>query len=68
MSHHEKPQQMPIAKTFHPFFGGGLAVGVCLFRGGYVLFCLVGNSICLSRQRSENCRYHLLVAVSKTHC
>lgn len=68
MSHHEKPQQMPIAKIFHPFFGGGLAVGVCLFRGGYVLFCLVGNSICLSRQRSENCRYHLLVAVSKTHC
>lgn len=68
MSHHEKSKQMPIAKTFHPFFGGDLAVGVCLFRGGYVLFSLVGKSICLSRQRSENCRYHLLVAVSKTHC
>lgn len=45
-SYYKKPQQMPIAETFHLFFRGCLAVGVCLFRGGYVLFCLVCNSIC----------------------
>jgi len=67
-SHCDKPQQMPVAEAFHLFFRGCLAVGVCLFRGGYVLFCLVGNSICYSRQRNEKCLYHLLVTVSKTRC
>lgn len=45
-SHCDKPQQMPLAETFHPFFRGCLADSVCLFREGYVLFCLVCNSIC----------------------
>lgn len=45
-SHCDKPQQMPVAETFHLSFRGCLAVGVCLFREGYVLFCLVCNSIC----------------------